>query len=113
MDELSQTFPELKPDALARFAAWETLMRDWNSRMNLVSRRDMDHLVSRHLIHALCLTRFVSFAPGARATVWALARPEVPIELQVSGSRHSKVYTQLQCAPQWMSRMVELARTVP
>jgi 16S rRNA (guanine527-N7)-methyltransferase len=66
MDVLARTFPELKPETLARFAAWEMLMRDWNSRMNLVSRQDMDHLVSRHLVHALCLTRFVTFDPGTR-----------------------------------------------
>lgn len=66
MDALAQIFPELTPDTLNRFAEWEVLMRDWNSRMNLVSRKDIDHLVSRHLVHALCLTRFVTFEPGAR-----------------------------------------------
>jgi 16S rRNA (guanine527-N7)-methyltransferase len=66
MDVLSQTFPELEPETVARFAAWEALMREWNSRMNLVSRQDIDHLVSRHLVHALCLTRFATFEPGAR-----------------------------------------------
>lgn len=66
MDALTQTFPELGPETVARFAAWERLMRDWNSRLNLVSRQDIDHLVIRHLIHALCLTRCLSFEPGAR-----------------------------------------------
>lgn len=66
MELLTRTFPEIEPETVARFCAWESLMRDWNSRMNLVSRQDMDHLVSRHLIHALCLTRCVTFGPGAR-----------------------------------------------
>jgi len=66
VDNLSRTFPELDPETLSRFVEWEALMRDWNSRMNLVSRQDIDHLVDRHLVHALCLTRFVTFAPGAR-----------------------------------------------
>lgn len=66
MDAVSRIFPELKPEAIARFAEWAALMRDWNTRMNLVSRRDIDHLVDHHLIHALCLTRFLTFEPGAR-----------------------------------------------
>ena len=41
-------------------------MREWNTRMNLVSRQDIDHLVDRHLLHALSLTHFVTFEPDAR-----------------------------------------------
>ena len=66
METVSQIFPELDPGTLSRFAEWEALLRDWNTRMNLVSRRDIDHLVDHHLIHALCLTRFATFDPGAR-----------------------------------------------
>ena len=66
MHAVTETFPDLPPSAIARFVQWETLMRDWNSRINLVSRQDIDHLVDRHLIHALTLTRFVTFNPGAR-----------------------------------------------
>jgi len=66
METLSQIFPEIPSDTVARFTRWEELMRDWNSRMNLVSRQDINHLVDRHLVHALCLTRFITFAPGAR-----------------------------------------------
>lgn len=66
MPLVSETFPDLPPSAIARFARWEALMREWNGRMNLVSRQDIDHLVDRHLIHALALTRFVTFNPGAR-----------------------------------------------
>jgi len=66
VDIISQTFPEFAPETVARFTQWEALMRDWNQRMNLVSRPDIDHLVDRHLVHALCLTRFLTFEPGAR-----------------------------------------------
>jgi 16S rRNA (guanine527-N7)-methyltransferase len=66
METVSQIFPELDPETVSRFAEWEALMRDWNSRMNLVSRKDIDHLVDRHLIHALCLIRFATFESGAR-----------------------------------------------
>ncbi len=66
METLSQTFPELDPETVARFAQWESLMLDWNNRMNLVSRKDINHLVDHHLIHALCLTRFITFESGAR-----------------------------------------------
>jgi 16S rRNA (guanine527-N7)-methyltransferase len=66
MDAIARTFPELDPESVSRFAEWEALLRDWNTRMNLVSRKDIDHLVDHHLTHALCLTRFATFEPGAR-----------------------------------------------
>ncbi|MEZ5275225.1 MAG: 16S rRNA (guanine(527)-N(7))-methyltransferase RsmG [Opitutaceae bacterium] len=66
MHAVTETFPELPSSAIARFAQWETLMREWNSRINLISRQDIDHLVDHHLLHALALTRFVTFSAGAR-----------------------------------------------
>ena len=41
-------------------------MADWNTRINLVSRQDAAHLVERHILHALCLTRFIAFQPGVQ-----------------------------------------------
>ena len=66
MHAVTETFPDFPPSAISRFAQWETLMRDWNSRINLISRQDIDHLVDHHLLHALALTRFVTFSAGAR-----------------------------------------------
>jgi 16S rRNA (guanine527-N7)-methyltransferase len=66
VEALTRTFPELPPETVSRFVAWEQLMRTWNTRMNLVSRQDIDHLVDRHLLHALSLTHFVTFEPEAR-----------------------------------------------
>jgi 16S rRNA (guanine527-N7)-methyltransferase len=66
METVSQIFPEIDSATVSRFTEWETLMRDWNNRMNLVSRKDIDHLIDRHLIHALCLIRFITFESGAR-----------------------------------------------
>src|SRR5690606_8684686 len=36
----------------------------WNQKINLISRKDMDRLYSRHVLHSLSLARFYSFAPG-------------------------------------------------
>jgi 16S rRNA (guanine(527)-N(7))-methyltransferase RsmG len=70
-------------DRLLRYVA---LVRDWNRRVNLVSRRDTDRLVSYHLVDSLAAARFVR--PGARvADVGAGAGlPGIPLAIACPGS---------------------------
>lgn len=50
-------------DPYARLAA---LLREWNQKINLISRQEMDQLEVRHIQHSLALARAVQFEPGAR-----------------------------------------------
>ncbi|MFP4281022.1 MAG: 16S rRNA (guanine(527)-N(7))-methyltransferase RsmG [Opitutales bacterium] len=54
---------EAQVESLDRLAG---LLREWNTRLNLVSRRDVEELEAHHLTHALLIARAVPFAPGAR-----------------------------------------------
>lgn len=49
-----------------QFEALEPLYRDWNSRINVISRKDIDNFFVRHLIHSLSIARAVSFLPGTK-----------------------------------------------
>jgi len=65
-NHLAKFFPELDPKQAEALTRLETAFRDWNSRMNLVSRKDMDHFVLHHLIHSLALTKWIRFPERTR-----------------------------------------------
>ncbi len=59
-------FPELSPECIEELATLEKEFRIWNSRINLVSRKDMEHFVLHHLVHSLALTKWIQFPSGTR-----------------------------------------------
>ena len=42
------------------------LYESWNAQINLISRKDMDHLYERHVLHSLAIHRFLQFSPGSK-----------------------------------------------
>jgi len=61
MDLLKKYFPELKQKQLLQFELMQELYLDWNSKINLVSRKDTEHLLERHILHSLALAKFKHF----------------------------------------------------
>ncbi len=59
-------FGEVREDQLIRLKALEALYREWNARINVVSRKDMDHFELHHVIHSLSIARFIPFLPGTK-----------------------------------------------
>jgi 16S rRNA (guanine527-N7)-methyltransferase len=59
-------FPDLAPLQRERFAALGGLYGEWNARINVISRRDMEHFYERHVLHSLAIARVCAFADGAR-----------------------------------------------
>lgn len=57
---LSASFPEVTPDQLGRFKRMEALYRDWNAKINVISRKDMDALYDHHVLHSLAIARYAS-----------------------------------------------------
>jgi 16S rRNA (guanine527-N7)-methyltransferase len=60
-----QHLPGLDESHLEKLAQLAALVRDWNARVNLVSRKDVDHLEEHHLLHSLLVTRVLQPAAGA------------------------------------------------
>lgn len=54
----------LTEDQSARFDRLSDLYKEWNDRINVISRKDMDHFFVHHLLHSLSIARVISFAPG-------------------------------------------------
>lgn len=59
-------FPELTEVQKERFAALESLYREWNEKINVISRKDMDSFGIHHVLHSLAIAKVVRFKPGTR-----------------------------------------------
>jgi 16S rRNA (guanine527-N7)-methyltransferase len=63
---LKRYFPSLSDHQVHQFEHLSALYREWNSKINLISRKDIDHLEIHHILHSLSIARVFSFRPGTR-----------------------------------------------
>ena len=63
---INQYFPELTERQRGQFAALDPLYRDWNAKINVISRKDIDNLYVHHVLHSLAIAKVVSFRAGAQ-----------------------------------------------
>ena len=57
-------FSDFSPKQLEQFAALEDLYKDWNNKINIISRKDIDSLYEKHVLHSLAITTQFDFIPG-------------------------------------------------
>ncbi|NRD23200.1 16S rRNA (guanine(527)-N(7))-methyltransferase RsmG [Winogradskyella litoriviva] len=65
MELILKYFPNLTETQIRQFAALEALYKDWNSKINVISRKDIDELYLRHILHSLGIAKVMSFTPGS------------------------------------------------
>ena len=63
-DILLKYFPDLTPEQQAQFARLQELYTLWNSQINVISRKDIDLLYERHVLHSLGIAKVMPFLPG-------------------------------------------------
>ena len=66
MDYILKYFPELTEKQCQQMALLEALYPEWNAKINVISRKDIDNLEVNHLLHSLGIVKFVKFTPGTR-----------------------------------------------
>lgn len=69
MDSLSlinSYFPDITDDQKDKFARLESLYRDWNEKINVISRKDMDAFWVHHVLHSLAIAKVIRFRPGTK-----------------------------------------------
>ena len=66
MDALRAQFPNIHEDIWPVLEAWAVLLREWNEKINLISRKDIEHLEARHLSHCLAITNRLKLMQGTR-----------------------------------------------
>lgn len=66
MELIQKYFPRLTADQLEKFEKLGPLYADWNSKINVISRKDMDAFFERHVLHSLAIAKVLEFRPGTR-----------------------------------------------
>ncbi len=66
MEIIQKYFPNLSAEQQQQFAALDALYRDWNAKINVISRKDIDNLYEHHVLHSMAIARMVNFRPGTR-----------------------------------------------
>ena len=66
METVNRYFPQLSDRQREQFDALATLYPEWNEKINVISRRDIDNLEVNHVLHSLAIARFIDFTAGTR-----------------------------------------------
>ena len=64
MKEILKQFPNLTENQILQFQKLEALYQDWNAKINVISRKDIDELYTKHVLHSLAIAKIQPFEPG-------------------------------------------------
>ncbi|WP_028284315.1 16S rRNA (guanine(527)-N(7))-methyltransferase RsmG [Olleya marilimosa] len=65
MELILKYFPDLTPLQIEQFTKLEAFYQDWNLKINVVSRKDIDELYLRHVLHSLAIAKIINFKEGS------------------------------------------------
>ncbi|HEY5688092.1 MAG TPA: 16S rRNA (guanine(527)-N(7))-methyltransferase RsmG [Yeosuana sp.] len=66
MELILKYFPNLTEDQISKFKKLKSLYQDWNLKINVVSRKDIDELYLRHVLHSLGIAKVITFKDGSK-----------------------------------------------
>lgn len=66
MDIIQKYFHDLTEKQTSQFAALDALYHDWNSKINVISRKDIDSLYEHHVLHSLAIAKLIRFRAGTK-----------------------------------------------
>jgi len=106
---IQQYFKGLSEQQVARFDQLYALYSFWNAQINVISRKDIDELYERHILHSLGIAKFINFTPGTKVLdvgtgggfpgiPLAILFPDVQFHLVDSIGKKIKVVTEVAAA---------------
>lgn len=66
MEIILKYFPDLTEEQIAHFTALKSLYTEWNEKINVISRKDIDQLYVHHILHSLAIAKTISFVDGTK-----------------------------------------------
>lgn len=66
IEYITKYFPELSERQREQFAVMMRLYPEWNAKINVISRKDIDNLEINHILHSLAIAKFIRFTPDSR-----------------------------------------------
>ena len=66
LEQIKKYFPQLTEEQIRQYEALDALYRDWNSKINVISRKDIDNLYEHHVLHSLAIAKMVNLRPGTQ-----------------------------------------------
>ena len=93
MKLIEKYFPELTNEQKEQFAALDALYHDWNEKINVISRKDIDNLYEHHVLHSLAIGKFIHFRPGTRILDFGTGGgfPGVPLAIMFPDARFTLI----------------------
>lgn len=65
MESIQEYFPKLSALQLQQFEQLGPLYQDWNQKINVISRKDIDNIYPHHILHSMAIAKLIEFKPGA------------------------------------------------
>ena len=66
MEEILRAFPSLTATQIEQFQALLPLYKEWNDKINVISRKDIDNLYAHHVLHSLAIAQYIRWKPGTQ-----------------------------------------------
>ncbi len=66
IDLIKKYFPDLSPKQVKQFEQLLPLYTEWNAKINVISRKDIEHLYLHHVLHSLSIAKVIQFKPGTK-----------------------------------------------
>lgn len=63
---IKKYFPKLSEEQIRQFQELDAVYHDWNAKINVISRKDIDNLYEHHVLHSLGIAEIISFKPGTK-----------------------------------------------
>jgi 16S rRNA (guanine527-N7)-methyltransferase len=88
MELIQKYFTDFSPGQLEQFAALKDLYADWNSKINVISRKDMDHFYEHHVLHSLAIAVQFEFKAGTQVMDLGCGGgfPGIPLAIMFPGT---------------------------
>lgn len=107
MNIIEKYFTHLTDEQKKQIAALDELYRDWNNKINVISRKDIDNLYEHHVLHSMAIAKAINFRPGTEILDFGCGGgfPGIPLAFSSQNANSSSSMEparRFACAMRWL-----------